>query len=371
MAAALHLFSVPIFFIILRETIEGAVIVSVLLAAIDKMVVRAGASAEAGRMKRLVWIGTFSGLFTSFGVGAVFLVVWYRYALNLWQHAEHLWEGVFGVIASLMVTVTAIAMLKANRMYEKYQHKLAADVNLQQSRQSMGNNDSSASLVNSSQTSPDAIRTDSSSIDSEASAANPPEPWKASEASPDDQITNKKKLTALFWLPFVTMLREGLESVVFMGGVAISEPSSSIPLAAVSGCLVGCFIGFVIHRGGSKIALRWFFIVAACVLLLIANGLLVKSIGNFEDYVWGLTINAEADDAGTGLFDPRRSVWHFDCCNPEDPANGGWAIFNSLLGWRNNATISTITVYCLFWVLILAILATLRFKENRKANKRA
>lgn len=41
----------------------------------------------------------------------------------------------------------------------------------------------------------------------------------------------------------VTVLREGLESVVFMGGVALATPLTSIPLAAIAGVLCGFLIG--------------------------------------------------------------------------------------------------------------------------------
>lgn len=48
------------------------------------------------------------------------------------------------------------------------------------------------------------------------------------------------------------------------------------------------------------------------------------------------------DDAGgdgPGSFDVRGSVWHLDCCNPENKLDGqGWSIFNALFGWTNSAT---------------------------------
>ncbi|KAI8926232.1 hypothetical protein BC831DRAFT_435516 [Entophlyctis helioformis] len=103
-----------------------------------------------------------------------------------------------------------------------------------------------------------------------------------------------------------------------------------------------------------------------------AAGLLSSGIGFLEDYVWSAAINLEADDVGTGAFDPRRSVWHWDCCTPENKAEGGWGLFSSLLGWRNNATISTVTMYCVYWVIVSGILVALRLREsNRAAAKQA
>jgi high-affinity iron transporter len=46
----------------------------------------------------------------------------------------------------------------------------------------------------------------------------------------------------LFGLPFVTVLREGLEGVVFLGGIGLSEK----PLAVAGGALMGLVIGSII-----------------------------------------------------------------------------------------------------------------------------
>lgn len=53
---------------------------------------------------------------------------------------------------------------------------------------------------------------------------------------------------AMFLLPFITVLREGLEAVIFIGGVGLGLPAKSIPLAVVCGLLVGCVIGYIIYK---------------------------------------------------------------------------------------------------------------------------
>ncbi|KAH6576105.1 hypothetical protein BASA62_001591 [Batrachochytrium salamandrivorans] len=331
------LFSVPIFFILFRETVEAAIIVSVLLALIDKI------SATSNhfqlilkQLKRQVWIGTISGLLLSFAIGSVFLVFWYKYAIDLWASAESLWEGVFGLIAAIMVTVTAVAMLKGTRISDN----LSAD-RIVINKSGVPINDDSLDTLR--------VENDRNSEDERTEAL-------------------KRPLKALFWLPFITMLREGLEAFVFIGGVSLSEEPTSIPIAAIVGIILGVFIGFLIHSGGSRMTLHWFFVVSSCFLLLVANGLLVKAIGNFEDYVWSNATNLQADDVGTGSFDPRRSVWHFDCCSPEDKTQG-WGVFSAVLGWRNNATIATVTVYCLYWIGIAAVLIFWRFNESRQQDQ--
>jgi high-affinity iron transporter len=53
---------------------------------------------------------------------------------------------------------------------------------------------------------------------------------------------------AMFVLPFITVLREGLEAVVFVGGVSLSEPATAFPLPVVVGIACGVLIGYSIYR---------------------------------------------------------------------------------------------------------------------------
>ena len=53
---------------------------------------------------------------------------------------------------------------------------------------------------------------------------------------------------AMFFLPFITVLREGLEAVIFIGGVGLSLPASSFPLAVLVGSFCGCLVGILIYK---------------------------------------------------------------------------------------------------------------------------
>jgi len=61
-------------------------------------------------------------------------------------------------------------------------------------------------------------------------------------------IAGKSRKYAMFLLPFITVLREGLEAVVFVGGVSLSEPASSFPLPVIVGILCGIAVGYFIYR---------------------------------------------------------------------------------------------------------------------------
>ena len=53
---------------------------------------------------------------------------------------------------------------------------------------------------------------------------------------------------AMFVVPFITVLREGLEAVVFIAGVSFSAPASAVPLPVITGLLAGSFVGYLIYK---------------------------------------------------------------------------------------------------------------------------
>lgn len=150
----------------------------------------------------------------------------------------------------------------------------------------------------------------------------------------------------------------GLEAVVFVGGVSLGQPATSIPIAAIVGIICGVVFGYLIYQFASrtgKISLRvliglWlkrsflaltvFLVVMTNFLLLVGAGLFSKSIGNFEQYSFNKLLGADVDDAGgtgPGSYRVQGNVWHIDCCSPENNTDG-WTIFNAIFGWSNNGS---------------------------------
>ena len=170
-------------------------------------------------------------------------------------------------------------------------------------------------------------------------------------------------------LPFITLLREGLEAVVFISGVSLGEPAKSIPLAAICGILAGCAVGLVIYKGGNILQLKWFFVVSTLFLFLIGGGLFSRCINYFQNYKFGKLLGGGDPDASY-IFNVSQSVWMLTCCNPEDKkGGGGWKIFNAILGWTNNATIGSVIGYCLYWAAIIIYLLVSKIGAQRAYRK--
>jgi len=126
----------------------------------------------------------------------------YGLGTDHFANTEDLWEGIFGLIASLIISIMGAGLLRVSKLQDKWRVKLA----------------------------------------------------KALETKDTSQLSRKGRMKqwmekyAMFCLPFITVLREGLEAVIFIGGVGLGLPASSFPLAVVCGLAAGCLVGFLLYK---------------------------------------------------------------------------------------------------------------------------
>lgn len=325
-----NVFSVEIFFIAFRETLEASIIISVLLAFLKQGL--GGPDQDPKLYKRLrwqVWIGAIIGVFICLCIGGAFIGVFYTLGKDIWAKSEDLWEGIFSLIACIMITIMGVAMLRLNKMKEKWRVKIAKAI----------------------------VEAD------EVAGLEKKSFWQKLRPS----SWSKKYAMAL--LPFITTLREGLELVVFIGGVSLGTPATAFPLAVIAGLAAGAIIGFLIYRGGNYMSIQVFLIVSTCFLYLISAGLFSRAIWSFQMYVFSKQAGGDVAENGDGpgSYNIKQSVWHVNCCNPET-ASGGWGIFNALLGWQNSATYGSVISYNIYWLFIILLFLGMLWAEKREGN---
>ncbi|KAL7342943.1 iron permease FTR1 family-domain-containing protein [Rhodotorula toruloides] len=329
------IFSVPIFFVVFREVVEAGIVVSILLSLVDGMSSgnKDGATdpdeAEAvrlrvrKRMRWMVWAGALSGLAIAACIGAAFIAVFFTTLSNLWSKSEDLWEGIFCMIACVLIYVMSLGMLRIDRSQIKWKAKFAAAFAPQEGDQKL---------------------------------------------TAHERKQGRRGKWSLFILPFVTVLRESLEMVVFVGGVSLGQSAKSIPLAAITGLIVGFVIGYLIFASGSRVNLSIFLVVSTSILLLIGAGLCSRGVWFFQQYRLVRGVGGDLGEVGDGpgSFDPTGSVWHLTYGNPENQlASQGWSVFNALLGWQNNATLGSVLSYVFYWLLVTFSLVYLKWSEGR------
>ena len=312
-----NVFNVQIFFIVFRETLEAVVVVSVLLAFLKQGL--GGATNDPAVYKKLVrqvWVGALLGLLICLILGGAFIGTFYSLGKDIWGNSEDLWEGIFCIIATVLISMMGIAMLRVNKMKEKWRVKLAQ------------------ALI------------------------------KGPKGKDRFRIGYLTQKYCMFILPFITTLREGLEAVVFVGGVGLDSPASSFPLPVVCGLIAGLFVGTLLYYFGSTVSLQVFLIISTGILYLIAAGLFSRGVWFFETNTYNKATGGDASEngSGPGTYDISKSVWHVNCCNPE--TDNGWDVFNALLGWQNSATYGSVISYNIYWIAVIVTLLLMMYEEK-------
>lgn len=147
-------------------------------------------------------MGTAAGLLICLIIGGGLIGAFYGLGKDKWANTEDYWEGSFALFAALVITIMGAALLRVSKMQEKWRVKLA----------------------------------------------------KALEEKPVTADGRKGAFKrwaekyAMFVLPFITVLREGLEAIVFIAGVSFSSPAASVPLPVVVGLIAGGAAGYIIYK---------------------------------------------------------------------------------------------------------------------------
>ncbi|KAF2995227.1 hypothetical protein E8E13_002359 [Curvularia kusanoi] len=315
-----NVFAVPVFFICFRECLECSIIVSVLLAFLKQTLGPEHDAAVHKRLVRQVWAGVGLGVLICLIICAGVIGTFYTAGKNTFDAAENIWEGVFALVASVIITIMGAALLRVSKLQDKWRNKIRKVLEEKDTKPAGG------------------------------------------------RFKRWSEKYAMFILPFITVLREGIEAVLFIAGVGIGLPATSIPLAAICGLGAGALIGYLIYKGGNKTSLQLFLVVSTCFLYLVAAGLFSKGVWNLEQDAWVRIAGEGAAEAGAGpgSYDIRKSVWHVNFGSPLENGSGGWGIFNSLFGWQNSATYGSVISYNLYWVAVIAGFVYLGWKERKE-----
>jgi high-affinity iron transporter len=121
-----------------------------------------------------------------------------------------------------------------------------------------------------------------------------------------DLALGSESTWALAALAFFVVVREGLETVLFLFGAIREETTGSVGLAYLGAALglgVAIVLGLLIYRGGVRLNLRTFFKVTGALILVVAAGLLASGIHELQEIGWIGGESTKAFDIGGALSD--------------------------------------------------------------------
>ena len=125
----------------------------------------------------------------------------------------------------------------------------------------------------------------------------------------DQALSSSKVNYGIFALAFISVFREGIETILFLYGVMMKEGSLSISLSLL-GAFIGVGIGVLIFVQGKKVPLKTFFNVSSVLLIFVAAGMLAYGIHELES---------------AGLIPNYGRIWDI---NPVILSDGSYPLFH-------------------------------------------
>jgi high-affinity iron transporter len=246
----------PVFFLTLREGLEAALIVGIILAYLNRT--------ERQEHIRIVWSGLVSALVLCAVVGGLIFqfLGGYDPLVPEEKNALRLFEGSACLLAAVVLTTVIVWMHRNARHLGK---ELRAAV---------------------------------------------------------DSAVEKRQAWALFGLVFLTVGREGLETILILPGISKGSGAGEVVAGIVLGLGIAIVIGVLLHRGAKVIDLQRFFKLTGILLIFFAAGLVAYGVHELQDAgkfpvvmkdVWNIN-HLLSDKEGVGLL--LKSLFGYNG-NPE------------------------------------------------------
>ncbi len=250
--------------ITLREGLEAALIVGIVLGVLRKM----------GRTdrSRLVWAGVLAAVGVSIAAGLAFNALGVAFA----GRGEAIFEGLAMLLAAGVLTWMIFWMQRQGR-------KIEAD-----------------------------LETDVRRAVTEESA------W------------------ALFSLAFVAVVREGIETVLFLTAAAFSATAAQTLIGGAAGLIVAVTIGYLIFAAGKELDVRAFFRVTGVLLVLFAAGLVAHGVHELQEAALLPTI--------------VEHVWNVNPILDENSTAGQF--LKALLGYNGNPSLIEVLSYVGYYLAV-------------------
>jgi high-affinity iron transporter len=161
-----------------------------------------------------------------------------------------------------------------------------------------------------------------------------------------DRALDTGSVTALAVLAFIAVIREGIETSLFLTGQAAAASDDTGALWVVAGALVGLAIAAVLgvgfYQGSRRLNLATFFRWTGVALVFIAAGLLSHAVHEFIEI--GLI------DVGTQtLFDLSSILPH------EGDSSLIGQMLRALFGYTATPEVATFVVWLTYVVVVLAL----------------
>jgi high-affinity iron transporter len=155
---------------------------------------------------------------------------------------------------------------------------------------------------------------------------------------------------ALAGLAFISVLREGLETVLFLGAVvSASAPGPTPAIGAVAGLAGAVGIGVLIFYGGRRVNLAQFFTITGAILIPVAAGLCAFAVHEFGE---------------GGLITNGAAIWDLGGMLPESSPLG--SVLAGVFGYRAAPSALEVAAYLAY---LLPVAGAFLFLASRRPGR--
>ena len=157
---------------------------------------------------------------------------------------------------------------------------------------------------------------------------------------------------ALVMIAFLAVVREGIETVLFLFATAkTAESPLTFTVGGLLGLVAAVGIGYAIYKGTSRFNLRVFFNVTSFILILFAAGLLAHGIHEFNE---------------VGVIPAViEHVWDINNLIPEKETFG--LFLTALFGYNANPSLTETIAYIIFLgVTLIAYFFSIKARTQTK-----
>ena len=142
---------------------------------------------------------------------------------------------------------------------------------------------------------------------------------------------------AMITLAFIVVVREGIETVLFMLGIVSSTTYSAATIGGFLGLIVAVGVGYAGYKGSRRLNLGVFFNITGALLIFFAAGLLAHGIHEFQE-AGVFPVVAEHVWDTNGFLNEKEGVGNF---------------MRTLFGYNGNPALLEVSLYFTYLALAL------------------
>jgi high-affinity iron transporter len=166
------------------------------------------------------------------------------------------------------------------------------------------------------------------------------------------QAAGRGQAWSLFGIAFVAVLREGIETALFLTAAAMTSSTRATLIGGLAGLLAAALLGWALFAATVRLNMRRFFQATGVLLILFAAGLVAHGVHEFNE---------------AGLVPAViEHVWNTNGILDE---NGGLGLLlKALFGYNGNPSLTEVIAYLAYYAAVFAGVRYLGRPQSARAR---